>query len=135
MIENGRSLSQVVAELRTEVQDFVQTRYQMLRAEMSEKLDHMKASLPLLVISAALLAVSFLVLTTTLIIALAAALATPMAWIWATLIVGVAYLIVGFLALWLGYRELSSAGLKPERTLRVLEQDQAWLQQEARTQL
>jgi hypothetical protein len=135
MIENGRSLSQVIAELRVEVKDFVQTRYEMLRAEMSEKFTRMKASLPLLAVGAAVLAVSFLVLTATLILAIAAAIATPLAWIWATLIVGVAYLFIGFIALWLGYRELTAAGMKPERTLRVLQQDQAWLQQEARTQL
>src|SRR5687768_12962610 len=131
MIENGRSLAQVIAELRAEVKDFVQTRWEMLRAEMSEKATKIKASLPLLVIGAAALGVAFLVLTATLIIALAAALDTPLAWVWATLVVGAGYALLGGIALWMGYRAIASAGMKPERTLRVLQQDQLWLQNEA----
>lgn len=135
MIENGRSLMQVVAELRAEAKDFVQTRFQLLLSEMREKMQAVKSAVPLLVMGAAVLAVAFLALTATLIVALAAAIASPLAWVWATLVVGVGYALLGGIALWRGYRALSSAGMKPERTLRVLQQDQLWLQNEARTQL
>jgi hypothetical protein len=34
-----------------------------------------------------------------------------------------------------GVRTIKKGGMAPERTLRVLKQDQVWLQTEARTQL
>jgi hypothetical protein len=35
----------------------------------------------------------------------------------------------------MGWRQMTQTGLKPERTLRVLKQDEVWLQTEAKSQL
>jgi hypothetical protein len=43
------------------------------------------------------------------------------------------YAIIGGVVGWMGYREVSSEGLAPQRTLRVLKQDQIWIQNEARS--
>jgi hypothetical protein len=45
----------------------------------------------------------------------------------------VVYLIIGGIVGWLGYKEITTEGLAPQRTLRVLRQDQAWIQNEARS--
>jgi hypothetical protein len=43
------------------------------------------------------------------------------------------YAIVGGVLGWMGYREVTTEGLAPQRTLRVLKQDQIWIQNEARS--
>ena len=55
------------------------------------------------------------------------------AWLWASLIVSAVYLLIGGLAGWLAYSEIKATKLTPTRTLKVLQQDQVWIQNEART--
>ena len=54
-------------------------------------------------------------------------------WPLAILIVGFGYLIIGALVAWLGYKEVTSQTMKPERTMQVLKQDQVWIEQEAKS--
>jgi CRISPR/Cas system-associated protein Csm6 len=54
-----------------------------------------------------------------------------MSWFYATLIVGLAYLLIGAAAAFFAYSEITKASLTPERTIRVLKQDQVWLQRES----
>lgn len=56
----------------------------------------------------------------------------PFAWFFAALIVGVAYAILGGVAAYLGIREIRAEGIVPCRTVRVLKQDQIWLENEGR---
>ena len=59
---------------------------------------------------------------------------SPYAWCYGALIVGLFYCcMAGGLAL-LGKREISQTSLTPDRTLRVLKEDQIWMQSEARSQ-
>jgi len=53
-------------------------------------------------------------------------------WLWAGLIVAGLYLIGGVVLGWMGYSELTSVSVAPERTLKVLKQDQIWIQNETR---
>ena len=50
-------------------------------------------------------------------------------------IVFVVYAIIGAVALSYGYNSIKSRGMTPERTLRVLKQDQIWMKTEAKTEL
>ena len=127
--KNGRPLGAIISEIKAEITEFAQTRYQILLAEMKEKVTAWKSAMPLLAIALLLAVVAFLLLTGAMVVVIAAAIGIA----WALLVVGLGYLIIGALAGWIGYRELSTNSLTPQRTLRVLKQDQVWLQSEARS--
>jgi uncharacterized membrane protein YqjE len=130
-----KSLAALAAEMKSELTQFVETRYRMLSNEIGEKVATIRASAPLLVIALALAWAGFLLWTAALVTVVAMAFEGKGGWALAMAIVGFCYLLVAALTAWFAYRQITSAGLKPERTLRVLRQDQAWIQQEARSQL
>lgn len=134
--ENNRSVGQIAAELKNDAIDFVSTRVQMLTQEMREKLSIWKAALPVLVIAAVMGVTAFLTLTFALVAFLAGIFQpSPWAWVFGAAIVTAIY-FVGAVGLFvLGRRELTQAGLVPTRTLRVLKEDQIWIQNEARSQV
>lgn len=127
--KNNRRLSEVINELKSELREFAQTRYQILQAEMKEKLTAWKAGIPLIGVAVLFVLVAFLLLTG----ALVYVVAIPLGVGWALTAVGMTYLILAAIIGWLGYAEISHNQLKPERTLRVLKEDQIWIQSEARS--
>jgi|SRR5215468_1230570 len=130
-----QNLSDVVNEIKLEAKDFLSTRLQIFSGEMKEKLSAWKVGIPLLIAAAVCGLVAFIVLNYALIAFLAAVFApSPYDWCFAALIVGVFYLIVAAALYWIGTREIKAETLTPTRTLRVLKQDQVWLQNEARSQ-
>jgi uncharacterized membrane protein YqjE len=130
-----RNLSDVVNEIKIEAKEFVSTRLQMFNMEMKEKLSAWKIGIPLLIGAAVCGLVAFIVLNYALIAFLAALFApSQYNWCFAGLIVGFFYLIVAAALYWIGMREIKAETLTPTRTLRVLKQDQIWLQNEARSQ-
>ena len=131
-----KNLSDVVNEIKVEAKEFVSTRLQMLNMEMKEKLSAWKVGIPLLIGAAVCGLVAFIILNYALIAFLAALFApSPYNWCFAGLIVGVFYLMVAGGLYWIGMREIKAETLTPTRTLRVLKQDQIWLQNEARSQV
>jgi len=129
--ENGKTLAAVVSEAKEDLIAFLDTRLQMLRSEIQEKLSALKLSVPMLVMAALLGWAGFMLLS----IALVAAIASAIGWGWAFLIVGVVYLLTAGTMGFIAHRELSQVGMAPKRTINVLKQDKAWLASEARTQL
>lgn len=127
---NGRTLAGVVSELKEDVKEFLETRYQMLLNELRHKLATWRMAMPLFLVALALGVVGFLLLS----VALVAAIAVLVGWGWSFLIVGAVYLVVGGSVGFLAYREVKAVGVAPTRTLNVLKQDQVWLQSEARSQ-
>jgi len=90
--------------------------------------------IPVMLIALALLWAGFMTLTFALIALLHGMfLPSPYAWLWGALIVGGCYTVLAIAIGWFAYSELSAAGIAPTRTLKVLKQDQVWLQNEART--
>src|SRR5947209_18297345 len=91
-------------------------------------------AVPILAMAAALLLAGWIVLTFAF-VALLHALFLPSAysWLWAGLIVAGLYLIGGIVLGWMGYSELTSAGVTPERTLQALNQHQVRIQNETRS--
>jgi uncharacterized membrane protein YqjE len=129
---NGRSFAAVVNDLKAEGKAFVNTRLEMLKAEMNEKVAALKASLPMLVVAAVFALTAWLVLTAAIVCIVAVAFGPGMiSWFYATAIVGIAYLLIAGATGFFAYSEMKRANLKPERTLRVLRQDQAFLQSES----
>jgi hypothetical protein len=134
--ENHKSLGQVAEELKNEAKEFVQTRAQIFQQEMQSKVSVWKGVLPVAVMAALLGATSFLVVTFAIIAFLAGIfLPSPYAWCYAALIVFAIYLFAAFGLFYLAKKELQAASLTPERTMRVLRDDQLWMQKEARVQL
>jgi len=126
---NGRSLAAVVAELKNDVVQFFETRYQILLAEMKEKAQTWKSALPWLLVAVFLAFTGFLLLTGAVVLLVAVAVGVG----WSLLIVGVAYLILAAISVAVVYGELKSHGIAPQRTLHVLQEDKVWLQKEARS--
>ncbi len=130
-----KSIGDVVQELKNDTRDFVQTRLQILNHEMKEKIDIWKVAIPMFVIAAVLAGVSFLVLTFALVSFLAGIFQpSPYAWCYGALIIFAVYVIGAFLLFYFAKREIQQAGLAPVRTIRVLKDDQLWIQNEARSQ-
>jgi uncharacterized membrane protein YqjE len=131
---NGKPLAVVLHEIKDDLKEFLQTRYDMLRGELSEKVSVWKTSLPMLVIAFLLAWSGFLAITFAIIAALRPLFASEYGWAIAAAIVAAVYLIVAGVIAWLAYRELTYTGVAPTRTMQVLKQDQVWLQNEARQQ-
>src|ERR671925_296117 len=94
--KNGRPLGAIISEIKAEITEFAQTRYQILLAEMKEKVTAWKSAMPLLAIALLLAVVAFLLLTGAMVVVIAAAIGIA----WALLVVGLGYLIIGALAGW-----------------------------------
>ncbi len=130
-VGNGRTLAGLLNEVKEELKEFLDTRLQMLKAEMKQKIAMLRMVVPLLLVAALLGAIGGLLLT----IALVAAIATLLGWGWSFLAVGVFYLLVAGATAAFALREIKTEGVAPTRTMKVLKQDQLWLQNEARSQL
>ncbi len=134
--ENGRSLAGVVSELKDELKEFANTRIEMFKSEMNDKVSSLKIAAILIAAGAFLGITAWFVLTAALISIIATAFVPSVyAYFFGLVIVGVAYLLVGAIMATFALREIRQRGLKPERTIRVLKQDQIWLQSEARQQV
>ena len=129
-----KSIATILAETKDELKQFVTTRLNILKAEMDEKISRIKSVIPLAIVAVLFLVSAWGVFTFAL-IALLHAFFVPSAyaWLWASLIVTAVYLLVGGIAGWFAYAEIKATNLKPTRTLKVLQQDQVWIQNEART--
>lgn len=133
---NGRSLSGVINEVKDELKEFLQTRITMLKAELGEKMRTFKSALPMIITAALFLGTAFLMLTLCLVGLVSVAFyGDPFRWFFSFIVVGVLYCIMGAMAAVFGLKELRRAGIMPKKTLKVLREDQIWLQHEARTQV
>jgi hypothetical protein len=130
-----KPLSQVLTEFKDELKEFAATRIAILRQEMHEKLALASAALPAIAVGIvlALLAAVFLCVALVAVVAMALGGGAG-AWAAAFAIVGSLFLFIGGMAIYFGISKLKARSLKPERTLRVLKQDQIWLQKETRNQ-
>jgi hypothetical protein len=132
-LNSEKPLRDVIYEIKDELRDFATTRYQMFAAEMREKLARIKASIPMLLGAAVLGLGAFFTFTFALIAVVAAFIQNDWRWAIGAGAVFVLYAFVGSIMAWVGYREISTEGLAPQRTIRVLKQDQMWIQNEARS--
>jgi len=132
--ENAKSIAVVLHEIKDDLKEFLETRYEMLRAELKEKVTVWKTSLPLVAIALLTAFGGFLALTFALVAALRPMFESEYGWAIAAFIVAAVYLVVAGILAWLVARELRATGVAPTRTLQVLKQDQVWLQNEARQQ-
>jgi uncharacterized membrane protein YqjE len=132
---NGKSIQEIIHEMKNELIEFVATRAAMLSSEMSEKARTWKMAAPSLVIGGVLLLTAWLLFSACLVALVAMAFNPPWNYAIALAIVSVGYLVIGGLIAWIGWKGLKNTSLAPERTIRTLKQDQVWLQTEVKTEL
>ena len=130
---NGHTkpLGEILTEFRDDLKQFIDTRIQLFKRELQEKWNRWKTAVPLLCVALVVVCTAWMVLTFGL-VALVHAwfLPSAYAWLWGALIVGGIYLLAAGALGWLGYKEISVTGLKPERTLAVLKHDRQWIDNE-----
>ena len=133
---NGRNLASLLAEIKDEIRDFLQTRISMLKAELREKSKNLKTALMLAVTGILLLMTAYLLLTLALVAVIMAALPNTLyRWFFAFLAVGIFWSIFGAIAAYFAKRELELRGILPRRTIEVLKGDKVWVQTEVKNQI
>jgi uncharacterized membrane protein YqjE len=135
-VANGRSLAEVVAEIKEEIKDFAQTRIRLFKAETRQKLALLKIAVLLAVVAVVMLATAYLLFTVGLAALIAAILANnPYRWVFGFFGVALLWAVVGGVAAYFAKREFAVKGIVPRRTLEVLKADKIWIQREAKNQL
>lgn len=133
---NGaKSLAAIVAEMKYELKEFVETRLAMLKTELSEKAAQWKIAGPLAALGALLLSTAYLLFTLAAVALVAVLIGNTFQWVLALLAVGVLWAVIGAMALYFAKRRIQANRLVPEKTIEVLKADKLWLQQEARNQI
>jgi uncharacterized membrane protein YqjE len=135
---NEKSIAELLHEMKNEMLAFVSTRYDLLAAELREKSSVVKKSAPMLVAAIVFGMGTFATLTFTLVslicagirLAFPAGTAAAFAWPIAAIIICVIYGCVAAALANAGLSGLRAQSLVPERTMRVLRQDQQWLENE-----
>jgi uncharacterized membrane protein YqjE len=128
-----RSVADVLMEIKDELRDFVETRYELFRSELNEGLSTVKSAAPLAVAAAIFFATAYLLLTLALVAVIAVAFwSSPYHWFFGFLIVGVVWGITGGILVFLVRNDFRKRGLFPKKTLEVLKRDKRWLQNEVK---
>jgi uncharacterized membrane protein YqjE len=132
-INNGRSLAAILGDMKSELQEFAQTRIELLKREMQEKSAAVKAAIPLSVVAILFLSTAFLLFS----LALAALVTVafpdnPYRWFFGCLAITILWAICGAIALYTVKQRLSKQSMVPRKTIEVLSGDKSWLQKEAR---
>jgi uncharacterized membrane protein YqjE len=132
----GRSITAVLADMKEELKQFVETRISILSTELREKLKVWKIAAPLAAAAIILLLTAYLLFTISLVGLLFTFLPdTPYRWSLAFLGVAVLWSILGGIAGYFAKREFELKGLLPQKTIDVLKGDKLWIQSEVKSHL
>lgn len=135
-VHEERSLAGIIAEIRAELKEFVQTRVQLLRSELKETAASVKVALPMAILAVVLLATGYLLLTLAIVGLVAVAFwNNPYVWFFSFLIVGFLWLLGGVMMAFFAANQFKTRAVFPKKTLEVLRADKAWLQNEARSEV
>lgn len=115
----ARGLTDLIAQLGGDLAALVRKESELVRAEVSEKLNRAGKAVADIAAGGLLLVAALLVLLQALVLALSKFM-DP---IWAALIVGVVVASVGYLLVRAGMKMISLGALKPDRTARQLKKD------------
>ena len=129
-----RNLSAILAEIGEDLKQFVNTRVQMLKSELSEIVSAIRVALPLGVLALMLLATGFLLITAAVVTIVASAFSgNPYAWFYAFIIVGFVWIVIGGISAFFALNEFRSRAIFPKRTVETLKADKNWIETETRT--
>ena len=128
------TLADALSGIKQELKEFVQTRAQIFRTETQEKLRSWKKPVIMPALAAVLLLSAWFGCVFALVALLHAFIvAGNYAWFWGSLIASGIFLVVALALGRAGYRGIKASSLAPQRTLRVLKQDQNWIRDRVRS--
>lgn len=127
-VEPEPPLSELFRQLAQDSATLIKQEMNLARAEMQESVRTITRGALMLAVGGGLLLVGLLALTAFLIVILGQAFDNY--WLGA-LIVGLAYALIGGVLLMNGKNRLQETELKPEQTMRSLQEDKRWAQSEA----
>jgi len=131
---HARSVGAILSDIADELKEFVNTRIQMIKAELHETVTAVSVAIPLGLVALILAGTGFLLLTAAVVALVAAAFAGhAYAWVLAFAIVGAVWIAFGGVAAFFVYNEFRSKSMFPKHTVEVLKADKIWLESEART--
>jgi hypothetical protein len=119
----SRSLVALFSDLFRETSTLVHQEAELAKAEMSEKVSEVGKGAAAIAIGGAVIFAGFIILLIAASNGLALMLPEEHANWLAPLIIGLAVMVVGFIALGIGKHELSSSNLQPSRTMESLRRD------------
>ena len=128
----GRSLIALFSDLWRETSMLVHQEAELAKVEIAEKVSDMGKGIAAIAVGGAIIFAGFIVLLFAASNGLALLLPPEHADWLAPLIVGLAVIVLGFIALGMGKHELSSKNLKPSRTLDSLRRDTEMVKEHAR---
>jgi uncharacterized membrane protein YqjE len=127
-------LMAVMRELGEQLKSFMNTRLELLKSELQENIKDSSKGAIYGAVALVFLATAYLLLTLALVALIAVAFAgNPYAWFFGLLIVSFVWLMLGGVIALVAKREFR--GLTPRHTIRVLKQDKAWIEKEARSEV
>ena len=133
---NGRSLATIVAEMKSGLKEFVETRVELFKSEVKERLKTLKIAVPLVALGLLLLSTAYLLFTMAVVGLMAAFFSNnPYRWFFAFLAVAILWCLVGGVAAYFAKREFEMKRLLPRKTIEVLKDDAIWIRAEAKNQI
>lgn len=129
---NGRSLADIIMEIKDELKSFFETRLQLFVSEMRETARNSASGAIYGAIALALGWAGFLMLTLAIVALITVAFqGNPFAWFFGFLIVALVWFSVAAMLAFAAVRQFKN--LAPKETIKVLKQDKVWLQNEVRS--
>ena len=128
------NLADALSGIKEELKEFVQTRAQLFSVETQEKLLSWKKPVIMLALAAVLLLSAWFGCVFAFVALLHAVIvAGNYAWFWGSLIASGIFLVAALALGRAGFRGIKTSSLAPQRTLRVLKQDQNWIRDRVRS--
>lgn len=133
---NGRSLAAILTEMKEELKEFAQTRIEMFKTELREKIKSLKVAAPLAALGVLLLGTAYLLFTMAVVSLVVAFFRdNPYRWCFGFAAVATLWTLLGGIAGYFAKREFELKGLVPRKTIEVLKGDKLWIQAEAKNQI
>ena len=135
-VNGSRTVGSILSDTKEELKDFLETRIAMLRTELGEKVDVLKAAAPLAVVGIVFLITAYMLFTLGLVGVIVAFMPeNPYRWCIGFFAIAVLWGIVGGICAYMAMREFQVKELMPKRTMQVLKEDKMWLQSEVRSRV
>ena len=129
-----RSVADLLVEIKHELSEFVETRYNLFRNEARDTAARIKSAIPLALGAAVLLVTAYFLFTLAVVAVIAVAFwNNPYHWFFAFLIAAVVWAIGGAILAFLARNEFRERGFLP-KTVEVLKRDKRWFENEVRGQ-
>ena len=130
-----RTVADVLADMKEELKQFVETRLALLKTELRDKVQTLKIAVPLAGVAILLLGTAYLLLTAAAVSLLAVFIPGAYSWCLAFLAIAVLWGLLGALAAYFAKREFALKEMLPRKTIGVLKQDKIWVQSEVKSQV